>query len=273
MALIQQKLQKLSAVHREHGFLGMLKAVSRFLMSSVCDYQIQEVRGRIIADQDPVVARRENEIKLAIECSIVEAGDALEPFAAEFSLPFRDSFDALKQRLDQGCALILARHAQQNGAGNEVVAYSIVERGGFSAAGIKGKIAKSILFIHHTEVAHKYRGQRIAQVLTGVMKEYCRNRGIIISCTAHTTGNIPSERAFRRFDSSRLLCHAVHLSFFRGLLVWHTPWSKIERAIASLDSRLERSGDGKTASGPGSSKAYDLAPAEKVIRHSGAPRS
>jgi predicted GNAT family acetyltransferase len=271
--MLRQKLQKLSAIYRQGDAFALIRHLRSALITSVCDCQIQEVRGRIIADQDPVVARRENEIKLAIECSIVEAGDALEPFAAEFSLPFRDSFDALKQRLDQGCALILARRAQQNGAGNEVVAYSIVERGGFSAAGIKGKISKGILFIHHTEVAHKYRGQRIAQVLTGVMKEYCRNRGIMISCTAHRTGNIPSERAFRRFDSSRLLCHAVRLSFFRGLFVWHTSWRQIERAIASLDSRLERCEGGKTASGPGSSEAYDLAPAEKVIRHSGAPRS
>jgi GNAT superfamily N-acetyltransferase len=242
--MLRQKLQKLSAIYRQGDAVALVRHLGSALVTSVCDYQIQEVRGRIIKDQDPVLAPRENEIKLAIECSIVEPGDALELFAAEFSLPFRDSFDSLKRRLGQGCTLILARCAKQDGTGNEIVAYSIVERGGFSAAGITGKISKSILFIHHTEVAHKYRGQRIAQVLTGVMKEYCRNRGIKASCTAHRTGNIPSERAFRRFDSSRLLCHALRLSFFRGLFVWHTPWSKIERAIAALDDGLERPGDG-----------------------------
>jgi hypothetical protein len=228
------KFKKLLQLYCADGVSGIAKAAGRSLISSVCDYQIQEVRGRTIADQDAAWSPPDSETELAIESSIIEPGGSLEPFSAEFTLQFRDSFDALKRRLDRGCTLSLARCARKDGAGKEIVAYSILERGGFSAAGIKGQISKSILFIHHTEVALEYRGRRIAQVLTAVMKEYCRSRGIKASVTAHTAGNTPSERAFRRVSGSRLLCHAVRVAFFRGLLVWRTPWKKIEKAIDSL---------------------------------------
>ena len=229
------KLEKLLALHRENGLSGVAKTIGHSVMSSICDYQIQEVRGRVRTDQDSVLPPPKNESDLATECLILEPGDSLGPFAAEFPLPFRDSFDSLQQRLEQGCTLILARRAQQGGTGQEIVGYTIMELGGFSAAGIKRKISKDILFVHYTEVAQKYRGQRIALVLTRAINEYCRKRGIIKSCTAHSTGNIPSERAFRNFGS-RILCYAVRVSVLRGLFVWHTPWKKIEKAIGELDS-------------------------------------
>ncbi len=228
------KLKRLLELHREDGVLGVAKALGRSLIGSICHYQIQEGRGRIIAEQDPVMSPREDERNLAIECVIIGPGDSLVPFAAEFSLPFRDSFDSLKQRLDQGCILILARRPVDGGSSQEIVGYSIMECGGFSAAGIKGKISPDILFVHFTEVTPKYRGQRIAERITRARNAYCRDRGIKKSCTAHTTGNTSSERAFRKFGSS-VLCYAVRRSFFRGLFVWHTPWRKIERAIAKLD--------------------------------------
>jgi GNAT superfamily N-acetyltransferase len=228
-------VQTLGSIYREQGIAGVARRLGGSLITSVCDYQVQEIRGRSIAEQDAAWKPRENETKLALECRIIEPGGSLEPLRAEFALPLRDSFDSLKARLDQGCTLILARARKKDETGKEIAAYSILERGGFSAAGIKGRISERVLFIHHTEVAREYRGQRIAQELTSIMKEYCRSRGIGASCTAHRIGNIPSQRAFGRITSSRFLCHAVRVSLFRGLFVWHTPWRKIESAIASLD--------------------------------------
>jgi hypothetical protein len=135
--------------------------------------------------------------------------------------------------------LFLLRRAKQDGAGHEILVYSVAEVGGFSSVGICGKLPKDILFVHYSEVSAKYRGQRIAQLLTKARNEYCRNHGIKKSCTTHTPGNISSERAFRKAGSG-LLCHAVRLSFFRGLIVWHTPWKKIERAIGGLDEEPVR---------------------------------
>jgi len=228
------KLEKLLALHRKNGLSAVAKAVGGSVMSSICDYQIVEVRGRIIQQHDPVPSAREYESSVATACVIIESTGELEPFLGEFRLPLRDSVDSLKRRLEQCCTLILARRAKQDAIGLEIAGYSIMELGGFSAAGIKGKISKDILFVYHTEVAHKYRGQRIAQVITRARNDYCRNHGIKKSCTAHRPDNTPSERAFRKFGS-RLLCYAVRVSILRGLFVWHTPWKKIEKAIAELD--------------------------------------
>jgi hypothetical protein len=225
------KFTKIFGLHREHGALGVAKGLGRSLLRSIYSYQIQEVRGRIIRDKDPVPSGCENEN--AIECVIVEPGTSLEPFASEFSLPFRDSFESLKERLHQGCVLILARCSREGGSGKVIAGYSIMECGGFSAAGIRGKISPDILFVHYTEVTPQYRGQRIAERISRARNAYCREHGIKKSCTAHTTGNTSSERAFRKFGS-RVLCYAVRVSLFRGLIVWYTPWKKIEQAIAGL---------------------------------------
>jgi hypothetical protein len=231
------KLDKPLVQHRGQGFVAVLKSVGRSLLRSVCSYQIQEVRGRVIWDQDPMSSPRANEN--AVECVIVEPGSSLDRFASEFSLPFRDSFQSLRERLDQGCVVILARRAREADGSMEIVGYSIMECGGFSAAGIKGRISPDILFVHYTEVTPKYRGQRIAEIITRTRNAYCRQHGIKKSCTAHNTGNTSSERAFRKFGS-RVLCYAVRVSLFRGLIVWHTPWRKIEKAIGRLNEEPVR---------------------------------
>jgi hypothetical protein len=225
------KLDQPLVQHRGQGFVAVLKSVARSLLHSICSYQIQEVRGRVIWDQDPVPSSRANEN--VVECVIVEPGSSLDRFASEFSLPFRDSFESLKERLHQGCVVILARRPVEGGSGKEIVGYSIMECGGFSAAGIKGKISPDILFVHYTEVTPKYRGQRIAEIISRARNAYCRSHSIKKSCTAHNPSNFSSERAFRKFGS-RVLCYAVRVSLFRGLVVWHTPWKKIERAVKGL---------------------------------------
>jgi hypothetical protein len=235
------KLEKLLALYRRDGLLAFAKTIGSSVMRSICDYQVVEVRGRVIWDHDPAPSVRVNDGKNATQCVIVESAEDLQCYSSEFRLRFRDSFDSLKRRLEQGCVLILARRGKQNRTGYEVAGYSIMEVGGFSAAGINGKISKDILFVHYTEVAHEYRGQRIAQVITRMRNDYCRERGIKKSCNAHRPDNISSERAFRNFGS-RLLCYAVRVSLLRGLIVWQTPWKKIQRAIAKLehDSIAER---------------------------------
>jgi hypothetical protein len=227
------KVNKLIELYRADGFLAAAQAVTRSLISSICDYQIQEVRGRVIWEQDPPPSDGARHSRLATQCVIIETAEKLQRYASEFRLPFRDSVESLKMRLEQDCVVILVRGVAKDGGGQEIVGYSIMELGGFSAAGIKGRLSHDTVFVHHTEVALEYRGQRIAETISRARNEYCRANGIKKSFTAHTTGNVSSERAFRRFGS-RVLCYAVRVSFFRGLFVWQTPWRTIERAIASL---------------------------------------
>jgi GNAT superfamily N-acetyltransferase len=231
------KFRKLRAHYRNSGSFTVAKAIARSVLSSICDYQIQEVRGRVIWDHDPAPSVRENDSNITTPCVIIESTGELQPFISEFCLPFRDSINSLQSRIEQGCTLILARRAKQDEACHEVVGYSIMEIGAFSVAGIKGRISKDILFVHHTEVADKYRGQRIAERISRARNDYCRSHGIRKSCTAHRPDNTTSARAFRKFGS-RILCYAVRVSLLRGLFVWHTPWKKIERAIAELDGAL-----------------------------------
>jgi hypothetical protein len=236
------KLTKLPAFYCEDRLLAGAKDFARRLKNAIYEYEIQEVRGRVIHPDERFPSAGGSVADLKTQCTVVDSAEELYRYANEFRSPFRDSLDALGKRLDEGCTLFLARRVNAGDGGDEVVGYSIGEIGGFSAAGIKKKISKDILFVHYTEVANKYRGQRIAQVLTSARNEYCHRCGIRKSCTAHTTGNLPSERAFRKFGS-RVLCCAVRISLFKGLVVWHTPWRKIERALAELDDDLAEVSD------------------------------
>jgi GNAT superfamily N-acetyltransferase len=236
------KLTKLPAFYCEDRLIAVAKDFGRRLKNAIYEYEIQEVRGRVIHPDERFPSARGNSNSVTSQCTVVESAEELQRYVNEFRSPFRDSLDALKRRLDEGCALFLARRTNKADGGDEVVGYSIAEIGGFSVVGIKRKIPKDILFVHYTEVANKHRGQRIAQVLTSARNEYCRRRGIKKSCTAHTTGNLPSERAFRKFGS-RVLCYSVRISLFKGFIVWHTPWRKIERALAELDDDLAEVSD------------------------------
>jgi hypothetical protein len=229
------KLHKLNELYCAEGLLPVAQAVTRSLASSLCDYQIQEVRGRVIWDQDPPPSDGVRRSHLATQCVIIETAEELQRYASEFRLPFRDSVESLERRVEQGCVLILVRRVLEAGCGHEIVGYSIMERGGFSAAGIKGRLPQNTVFVHHTEVAVKYRGQRIAETISRARNEYCRANGIKKSFNAHTPSNSTSKRAFRKFGS-RVLCYAVRVSLLRGLVRWSTPWKRIERAIAGLDS-------------------------------------
>ena len=226
------KLYNLIAKYRDGG----IKSLARSLARSVCDYQIQEFRGRIIADQDPPFTPNEHDNGRPLVCTVITPGASLQPFAAEFTLPFRDSFETLERRLAQGCVLIFGRRPLEVSR-YEVVGYSIMEAGVFSAAGVHGKIPQDIMFVHYTEVTRKYRGQRIAERISRARNDYYRANGIRRSCNAHSPSNITSERAFRKFGSD-LLCYIVRITFFRGLVVWHTPFKRIEAAIGKLDRQV-----------------------------------
>ncbi|HET9789053.1 MAG TPA: hypothetical protein VFP47_18090, partial [Pyrinomonadaceae bacterium] len=133
------KVNKLIELYRADGFMAAAQALTRSLASSLCDYQIQEVRGRVIWEQDPPPSDKARHGHLATQCVIVESAEELQRYASEFRLPFRDSVESLERRVDQGCVLILVRGFAKDGSGDEIVGYSIMERGGFSAAGIKGR--------------------------------------------------------------------------------------------------------------------------------------
>jgi len=240
--MFHPKLQKLQKVCGQGGAAPTLRHLGAALVSSICDYQIQEVRLRVIGAQDPPLSAREEEAQRAIECVIVEPGESIEPYAAEFSASFRDTFASLQKRLDDGCILIFARTARPDGAGREVAGYGIMERGGFSSLGIKGKLPDHIMFMHYTEVAQRYRGQRIAQVMSRARNEYYRKHGITGGLSTHSPGNTASDRAFGKFGSG-VVCQAVRVSIFRGLISWHTPWKNIERAITGP---LPRSSSART---------------------------
>ena len=69
--MLRQNLQKLRAIYRQGGEAALLRYLGAALLSSICDYQIQEVYLRVIRAQNPPVSGREKEAQRAIERVIV----------------------------------------------------------------------------------------------------------------------------------------------------------------------------------------------------------
>ena len=112
-----------------------------------------------------------------------------------------------------------------------------VKKGVFSALGRKALLSPDILFVHYIEVLPGYRSQGIAKSLLRATYEYCERRGLKRTITVRSPRNQLSGQAFRQAkDSYRILGEMERISILRGLIVWHTPWRKIERAIAGLDA-------------------------------------
>lgn len=211
--------------------MTLLRHLGTALITSICDYQAQEVRMRMVGEQEPPLSPREKESQRAIQCVIIEPGESLEAYKGEFSLPFRDSFEALQKRLHKGCALLIARGKSLDGADAVIVGYSIIERGGFSSVGITGKLPDDVMFTHYTEVAVKFRGRRIAQIMSRAKYRYYHRQGITRGLTTRRAGPAAEGRALGRLGG-RSICRVVQLSLLRGLVVWRTPWKRVETAIA-----------------------------------------
>jgi ribosomal protein S18 acetylase RimI-like enzyme len=182
------------------------------------------------------------EFPLQLEHTVLESPDGIDFYADEFASSFRDSVAALKQRLAQGCVIFLARTPKPDGSGHQVVGYRLTERGVFSALGLKNKISPNILFIHYIEVLPEFRRQKIAIFLVRVTLEYCAAKGFAKTLTVGSPSNQLSARAFRVHPDGRQPLGDIHkVSLLRGLIVWRTPWRKIEKAIEQLDKPVRGS--------------------------------
>jgi GNAT superfamily N-acetyltransferase len=182
------------------------------------------------------------EFPSTLQHAMLESPGQIDFYADEFASSFRDSVAALRQRLAQGCVIFLARTPKPDGSGHRVVGYRLAEPGVFSALGFKHKISPNILFIHYIEVLPEFRRQKIAIFLVRVTLEYCAAKGFAKTLTVGSPSNQQSARAFRVHPDGRQPLGEIHkVSLLRGLIVWRTPWRKIEKAIEQLDKPVRGS--------------------------------
>ena len=165
------------------------------------------------------------------ECLIVDSPEALDAFAADICVSFRDSVAALKARLARGCVVCLARRPRSNGAGSVVVGYEIAERGIFSALGRRIAVSDDVIFSHYVEVLPEYRGQRIHRLLFSTRDHYFRQRGGRVVCGVCAPHNHASLQALHR-DGATIVGTVERISLLRVFVLSYTPSHRIAQLFA-----------------------------------------
>ena len=231
-----QKSRRIRLLYRERGLAQVLLHLARTGLASLYSRQVQYITLKRLDRPEATISGNGTAEEGETECLVVESPEALQALAQEIPSSFRDSVDALKMRLAQGCVMFLARRPSKDGSGKEVVGYDLSERGIFSALGRGKTLSADVVFGHHIEVLPAYRGERIVNLIAATRNEYFRQQGVRIQCGVISPQNHAALRYSHR-RGSKIVGTVQRISFLRGLFVWETPWEKIERALGVLDKQ------------------------------------
>jgi GNAT superfamily N-acetyltransferase len=227
----------LRRTYRTHGVSALLREISRIALAALYQRDAQLIFVRKIPASGASVSSSKS---LGVTCVFVESTAALRAIERELPLSIRDSVDQLRQRLAQGCSVIVIRKPSR--AGHEVIGYGINEPGVFSALGRRGQLLPDVLFNHYIEILPEYRGQGIAHVMRIAMDEYCRVHGFTKRCDAVSPSNEASVRSNVRSGLIQVGMVA-RVSLLGGLFVWHTPLETIRRAVQAVDHQERPTAD------------------------------
>jgi hypothetical protein len=213
-----------------------LRAAARTLAASVYSRQVQYVTVQPIA-ADAVLAKPTTPDG-TVEGLVIDSVDALEALARQYPpAVFRDAAGELGKRIAHGCVVSLARHRSPTGAG-EIVGYELAERGVFSALGRRRTVGEEIVFSHWAEVSPAWRGRRIHALLFATRDAYFAARGGTLVCGVVAPKNRASLQALGRARSA--IVGTVARVAVLGVVVWETPWERIEDALRLAGARLRR---------------------------------
>jgi GNAT superfamily N-acetyltransferase len=226
--------------YRTQGVSTVLRKINRIVVAALYQRDAQHIFVWKIPASGASVPHSEAAEGLDVACMFVESAAAFRAIERELPLSIRDSADQLRQRLAQGCSVIVVRKPSR--AGHEVIGYGINEPGVFSALGRRGQLFPDVLFNHYIEVLPEYRGQRIAHVMRSAMDEYCRMHGFTKRCTVVSPSNEASLRSTGRSGLVRVGMVA-RVSLLGGLFVWETPLETIRRAVQAVDHQERPTAD------------------------------
>jgi ribosomal protein S18 acetylase RimI-like enzyme len=165
---------------------------------------------------------------------ILQFPSDIDAIKHEMPASFRDSPGRLKERLQEGCVVILAFTRRKEPDGLAILGYLIAEKGVVSALGRKRTVAPDVLYGHYIEVLPEYRQMGIANFLNRNMEEYARRNGLRKYYSVVSTGNRIAARILRT-KSRENLGKVERVSILRGLYVRETSWEEIEKILGKLD--------------------------------------
>jgi len=164
-----------------------------------------------------------------VTCLVIDSASGVGALTGEFPSTFRDSVDEVTRRVRLGCVLCVARLKRADGTPHEVIGYELAERGVFSAMGRRKAVGRDVVFSHWAEVLPAYRGRRVHGLLFAARDAYFRARGGKMIVGVCAPRNRSSLHALKR-DGAVVVGRVKQISML-SLIVWETPWARIEAAL------------------------------------------
>jgi hypothetical protein len=148
----------------------------------------------------------------------------------------RFSVRSLRQKVQEGAIVILARRPSPTGDGRVVVGYGVYQQGVFPFLRRVGKISSDLFFCHYLEVLPEYRGQRLHDFIAKVADAYGRQKGAKKNISTIAPQNQASILSTLRAGST-IIGKVERGSMLMGLFWWETPWKEIEAMLAKEELR------------------------------------
>jgi len=227
---LQDSWHQLRYFHRSSGLRGIAAEVLRKFVSAI--YR-RDAGHLIMYRVDPHGADSravDDTLPLRIRHVVVRSEAALLPFESELSPEIKYSVSQLRAALRTGSVLFLMRRPRENGAGHEVLGYSLHERGVVVLFGRRYPVSPDILFLHYTEVLPAYRGLRIAFHIAEVVAAYSRAAGMSRWCSWIGTTNLAALKARERIGWT-VVGRIRQVRLLGGLLTLQTSWQEVEDSL------------------------------------------
>ena len=101
----------------------------------------------------------------------------------------------------------------------------------FTGPGLRMGVSDDVLFVRHSCVFPKYRGQQIAAFLGQGTDAYCRRVGINRVCGIIRADNLPSLRAHTRNTDNTIVGAITFVQMLGGLVQRVTPAAQVKSMV------------------------------------------
>jgi len=224
---VQEKWHQLPYFYRSSGLRGVALEVLR---KSVAAFYRRTVGHLVVYRVDPRGADSrtvDDTLPLQMGHVVVQDVATLKRFESELSRAIKYSRGQLRAALRAGSVLFLMRQPREDGAGHEILGYSLHERGTLELFGCRHPVGADMLFLHYTEVLPAYRGRQIAFHIAEVVAAYSRSVGITRWCTWIGATNHAALKARERIGWI-VVGQIRQIRILGGLVTLQTPWQEIE---------------------------------------------
>jgi hypothetical protein len=118
---IGERIHELRYFYRGSGVTGVLREIVRRQISPIYKREVHYIVVLNIESQEATDFVNQQEDNPGTECMILDSAESLCAVQSEIPRSFRYSVKDLRERLEQGCLVFLARQLRKDGSGKEAL--------------------------------------------------------------------------------------------------------------------------------------------------------